>query len=282
MDLRITALIAASLIGSAVFVGCSCSKSVDNDEKKDMNQIEMENDVTLSSETSSNTTKTEYAASTSAVSETTVSSESETTTTGTSRSVKIQYVGVPGGRTTTTQHATQIVIVTVTLPKTTEEIPATTEASALVTQNMPDASFSPDRDMYFTSESLVIRVGDINNSLSSYAQNYYEGMPVHGGSTAYAYDFGGDFTVQTETLTNPDGSSGEVITDIIIKSDKVCTNKGIKKGSSIDEIYAAYGTEKCINEEMNIYKYKTDDGCVMEFYTDGSFVTDIKYRMENR
>lgn len=288
MDFRITALIAASLFCSAVFVGCSCTKSISNEDVQETNQIELDKDVTLSSKNSTTTTRTEYVTTASSLTETTTDYEYITTESTTSRSVKIQYVGNPGGHMATTKPVTQIVIVTVTtVPETTSEtvteVTETSEIATIATQNMPDAQFIPANDMLFTKDDLTIKVGTIHNTLSSYAQNYTLDTPQHGGSAAYSYEFGGDLTVKTEYLIDSNGVAGEVITEIILRSDKVCTNKGIKPGSSIDEIYAAYGTEKCIiDAETNSYSYRTDDGYIMEFYTDGSFVTEIKYRMENQ
>ena len=59
MDIKIIAMVAASLLCSAVFVGCSCSKSIDKDEKQ-TDQIKMDAQVTLSSKASYTTSETEY------------------------------------------------------------------------------------------------------------------------------------------------------------------------------------------------------------------------------
>lgn len=281
MDIRIIALVAASLICSAVFVGCSCSKSKDISDEVETNQIEMEADVTLSSKVTYTTPESKYVRTTETTEATTDTAESTTYFSATSRSsVKVQYVGDPNAFHNTTQSVVQTVIVTVTAAPKTE---ATTEVTTLATQAMPDAQFEPQRDLTFTANDLVIRVGEIHNILSSYSESYGNISPAHGGSAAYSYQISGDLTVITEYLTDDAGVAGEVITDIVFRGDKYCTNKGIKGGSTVDDIYAAYGMEKCFfDPERNVYAYRTDDGYTMEFYTDGNYVTEIKYRMENQ
>ncbi|MGN0584976.1 MAG: hypothetical protein ACI4JD_05915 [Ruminococcus sp.] len=284
MEIKIAALVAASAVACAVFVGCSCGRSVDN-SVEDMNQIEIESNVTVSSESLIEASSEIV---TSAVTETSsVISESETETTSvlstaSTKNVSVQFVGQPGGRSTTTQPhaATKVVIVTVTKPRTTETTVSVTKPpeTTMATQNAPDGMFNPAQDMCFTSNGIVLRAGNIQPSLTSIALQVSDGMPVHGGSDSYVYICDG-FRVVTENMTKDDGSAGEFITEIVLTGDKVCTNKGIKKGSSIDEIYAAYGKDQCLTEDTNVYRYKTDDNYVMEFCTDGTSVTEIKYYM---
>lgn len=282
MEIKIAALVAASAVASAVFVGCSCGRSVDN-SAEDMNQIEIESNVTVSSES---ITEESSETVTSAVTETSsVISETETTSalsTVSTKNVSVQFVGQPGGRSTTTQThaATKVVIVTVTKPSTTKTTVSVTKLpeTTMATQNAPDGMFNPAQDMCFTSNGIIFKAGDIQPSLASAALQVSEGMPVHGGSESYVYICDG-FRVVTENMTKDDGSAGEFITEIVLTGDKVCTNKGIKKGSSIDDIYAAYGKDQCITENANVYRYKTDDNFFMEFCTDGTAVTEIKYYM---
>lgn len=280
MERKIVALLAVSAISTSVFVGCSCTRSVDND-KDDMNKIEVESDVTVSSTIASTTAVSKLTSSSDTASSTTTGTTTITTGTTVSRSIPIQFVGDPNARVTNNhEQATVTVIVTVTLPpaETTETTFETTTVTTLETQNMPDGNFNPDDDMKFKSNDIVVKVGDVQPSLGSYAVSVSESSPAHGGTISRTYQFD-DFYVVAEEMTKEDGTSGEFITDIVLSNEKVCTNKGIKKGSTIDEVYAAYGMEKCLNEETNIYRYKTDDGYVMEFCTDGTYVTEIKYYM---
>jgi len=247
-----------------------------------MNKIEVESDVKVSSTIATTTAVSKLTASSDTSSSATTGTTTITTGTTTSRSIPIQFVGYPNARVTNANHgaATVTVIVTVTLPpaETTETTVETTTVTTLETQNMPDGNFNPDDDMKFKSNDIVVKVGDVQPSLGSHAVSVSEGSPVHGGTISRTYQFD-DFYVVAEEMTKEDGTSGEFITEIVLSNEKVCTNKGIKKGSTIDEVYAAYGMEKCLNEETNIYRYKTDDGCVMEFCTDGTYVTEIKYYM---
>lgn len=279
MESKIVALLAVSAISTVVFVGCSCTKSVDND-KDDMNKIAVGSDVTVSSTMATTTTKDKIFTSSDTSSYTTTDTTTSTTGTTTSRSIPVQFVGDPNARISTANQevATVTVIVTVTLPPTTESTIETTTVTTLETQNMPDGNFNPDDDMRFKSNDIIVKVGDLQPSLGSYAVSVSEGSPVHGGTISRTYYFD-DFYVVAEEMTKEDGTSGEFITDIVLSSENVCTNKGIKKGSTIDEMYTAYGMDKCLNEETNIYRYKTDDGYVMEFCTDGTYVTEIKYYM---
>ncbi len=281
MEIKITALLTASAFASIAFVGCSCAKSVNNDTDDNLNKIAIESDVTVSSETLATTTsRTVYTE----VSSSTATETSSTSGTQTSKSVPVQFVGNPNSRVTTARTAaTQVVVVTVTHPPQTTEITTTEEAitttvTPAVTQNAPDGIFTPANDMVFTLDSIQLKVGDNQPYLGSYAREVSDGTILHGGTAAYIYSFDG-FRVATENMTKTDGSTGEFITEIVLTGDDVRTNKGIKRGSTIDDIYAAYGTSQCLNEETNIYRYKTDDGFVLEFCTDGSIVTEIKYYM---
>lgn len=282
MEIKIAALLTASAFATIAFVGCSCARSVNNDTDENLNKIAIESGVTVSSDTSATTTSRTVYTETSL--STTATETSNTSGTQTSKSVPVQFVGNPNARVTTARHiATQVVVVTVTLsPQTTEETTTeaitTTTVTAAVTQNAPDGVFTPANDMIFTLDSIQLKVGDNQPYLGSYAREVSDGTIVHGGTAAYIYSFDG-FRVATENMTKPDGSTGEFITEIVLTGDDVRTNKGIKKGSTIDDIYAAYGTSQCLNEETNIYRYKTDDGFVLEFCTDGSIVTEIKYYM---
>lgn len=281
MKIKIAALLTASVCATTIFVGCSCARSVNNDTN-DLDKIDIESDVTMSSDTSYVTTS--QTLHTNTTSDTVTDTEtSNTSGTQTSKSVPVQFVGNPNARVTTVKTvATQVVVVTVTLPpQTTTELTTeavTTTTTAAITQNAPDGMFNPDNDMIFTLSGMQLKIGDNQPYLGSYAREVADGTIVHGGTAAHIYTFDG-FRVATENMTKSDGSTGEFITEIVLTGDDVRTNKGIKKGSSIDDIYIAYGTSQCLNEETNIYRYKTDDSYILEFCTDGSIVTEIKYYM---
>lgn len=281
MNLKVTALLTASFIGAAGFVGCSCSRSVEN-QTDDLNMIDVNNDFTTSSaETTTTTTETEPEFSeeeTSTTSRTAFTYEIISDAYTTSKTLQVHYVGDPNQRPGMT---TKPVVITTTAPPTTTTTTTTTVATEppLVTQNMPDGIFNPASDLTFTANQIVLRAGDLQNSLASYADSVTDAAPVHGGTGAYAYYFGNDYHVISEAMTKPDGAYGDFITEIVLKSDKVCTNKGIKIGSMLSDVYAAYGIEKCLNDEPGKYRYKTDDGYILEFTSDGVSVTGIRYYM---
>ncbi len=299
MEKKWIALIAASAVASAAFVGCSCGNKVDN-SMDNMNQIEVQSDVTLSSAETSSVTTTAA---------TTASTESGTTTSGTSTSLSegetsatvsraIQFVGQPQGRITTSKPkvVTQIVVVTVTrapaatttaapvtttttvtTTKTTEAV--TTTTTALVTSLMPDGIFHPDQDLNFVIETAQMSAGNIMPDLGTKVVSKTETAPVNGGAYAYVYSCDG-FTVTSEMYINEDGSVQELIREIVLTGSDVCTAKGITAGSSIDDILAAYGTEGLEITETYNYRYKTEDGRVLDICTDGSIVKEIKYYTE--
>lgn len=284
MEIKIASLLAVSVIGTAFFVGCSCARSVNNDTD-DMNKIEMESNITMSSDTAKLTTSISSSTLKETSEETTTKTTTNTSVTQTSKSIPVQYVGDPNSRVTTAKSVvTQVVVVTVTLPKTTETTTTTTEAittteTTIATYNVPDGMFIPVNDMIFRVNDIAVKAGDIQPSLESYSPLYIsDSTPVHGGTSARLFCFE-EFNIITESFTNEDGTSNELVTEIVLNGDNVHTNKGIKKGSLIDDMYAAYGTDQCLNEETNIYRYKTDDSYVLEFCTDGSYVTEIKYYM---
>ncbi len=282
MELKLAALVTASALASALFVGCACTKSVDNGED-DAALIEMSTDVTISSEAVTETTFLETTLSdVTTTSDTGNSDTSETGTTETTVSQKVQFVGNTGGRNTTrATAATRVVIVTVTRPKTTAAttstttVPATVHTevttSTLVTVNMPDGHFTPATDLCFTFDGKTMQVGDTQSGLTSMAKDNVPATPANGGTEANLYIFDG-FSVTTETI-----SGLEQITDIKITENKVCTNKGVTVGDSIDDIHSAYGTEKCEVSDGVTYRYKTADGFVLDFITNGFTVTGINY-----
>ncbi len=286
MELKLAALVTASALASALFVGCACTKSVDNGDD-DTALIEMGSDVTISSEavtetTASESTLTTLSDVTTSTSGTGTSDISETEPTGTTVSRNVQFVGNAGGRATTrATAATKVVIVTVTRPKTAAAtttvttVPTTTVTEAttttLVTMNMPDGLFTPATDLCFTFDGKTMQVGGTQSELAAMAKEILPGTPVNGGTAAAIYNFDG-FSVATETI---DGL--EQITQITISENKACTNKGVTIGDSIDKIHAAYGTENYVLTEEYTYRYKTDDGFVLDFNTNGFTVTGIRY-----
>ena len=78
----------------------------------------------------------------------------------------------------------------------------------------------------------------------------------------------------------PDGSVQELVREIVLTGSDVCTAKGITAGSSTDDIITAYGTEGLEITETYNYRYKTEDGRVLDICTDGSIVKEIKYYTE--
>lgn len=282
MELKLVALVTASALASALFVGCACTKSVDNGED-DAALIEIDSDVTISSEAVTETTFSETNLSdVTTTSGTGTSDTSETGNTETTVSKKVQFVGNTGGRNTTrATAATRVVIVTVTRPKTTAAtaaattVPTTvlTEATTttLATVNMPDGLFTPTTDLCFTFDGKTMQVGGTQSELVSMAKDKVPATPTNGGVAANLYIFDG-FSITTETI-----GGLEQITDIKITENKACTNKGVTVGDSIDDIHAAYGTEKCEVADGVTYRYKTDDGFVLDFITNGFTVTGISY-----
>lgn len=286
MEKRWIALVALSAAAVTAFVGCSCGNKVDN-SMGDQNQIEVQSDVTVSSEITAAATTEASAAETTASSETTTAETTETSETGTTVSRKVQFVGQAGGgrATTTAKPVVVTVIVTVTnapvqTTTTTATVPPTeaptVTTTTLVTMNMPDGLFTPAQDLCFTVEGNAMTVGSVQPALSTLAEQVLNGTPVNGGTAAYTYSCDG-YRVNTEVMAMADGSTQEQITEIVLTGDNVCTNKGVKAGSSIDTVLAAYGSADCEIVDTYIYRYKTEDGYVMDFVTDGASVTQIQY-----
>ena len=290
------ALVAASAVASGAFVGCSCGNAVDN-SMDNMNQIEMQSDVTLSSAETTVTTTT--AGRTSAATNVTTTTCDTTSTTkksetGTTISRAIQFVGQSQARNTTAKPTvvTKVVIVTVTrapeataataattvttTETTAETTTVTTAATTFMTTLMPEGLFHADVDMSFIFETWQMNLGGEMPELDAEDVQKTETAAADGGITAYVYS-GEGFTVTSEVYANPDGSTQERIREIVMTGEKVCTVKGIKAGSSTDDIIAAYGTEGLEITETFIYRYKTEDGRVLDICTDGSSVKEIKY-----
>ncbi len=291
MEKRWLALVALSAAAATAFVGCSCGNRVDN-SIGESNQIEVQSDVTVSSEITTTVTTAAETETSETSAETTTAETTETGETGTTVSRRVQFVGQAGGRATTAARPVVVtVIVTVTkapatnppvqtTATTTTTVPVTEEpvvtTTTLVTVNMPDGLFTPSQDLCFTVESSSMTVGGIQPALSALAEQVTNGTPVNGGSAAYIYSCDG-YQVNTEVMAMADGSTQEQITEILLTGDNVCTNKGIRKGSSIDDIFAAYGNADCEIVDTYIYRYKTEDGYVMDFHTDGYSVSQVRY-----
>lgn len=284
MEKRWMALVALSAAVVTAFVGCSCGNKVNN-SIDDSNQIEVQSDVTVSSEITTATTTEASAAETTASSETTTAETTESSETGTTVSRRVQFVGQAGGgrATTTAKPVVVTVVVTVTnapVQTTTATVPPTeapiVTTTTLVTMNMPDGLFTPEQDLCFTIDGNAMAVGDVQPALSTLAEQIMNGTPVNGGTAAYTYSCDG-YRVNTEVMAMADGSAQEQITEIVLTGDNVCTNKGVKAGDPIDTVLAAYGSADCEIVDTYIYRYKTEDGYVMDFVTDGASVTQIQY-----
>ncbi len=301
MEMKWAALVAVSALASSVFVGCSCARSVDNGEN-DSAVIQMENDVTISSEAVTTVLTTDALLSNTAEMSVTTGTETSdaggSTTTGTTISRVVQFAGNANARRTTKQNVvTRVVVVTVTAAKpvvtttkatpapvittipvetTTEATTVTTEATVNMPVNAPDATFTPAQDLCFTVDGKGMQVGAVQPELINLAKETSESAPVYGGTAAYNYICEG-YNVLTEVMLLPDGTSQEQITEITISNSKACTNKGITVGSSVDSILAAYGTENCEITDASVYRYKTAEGLAIDFCTDGTTVTQIRY-----
>lgn len=303
MEKKWLALVAASAIASAVFVGCSCGNKVDN-SMDDMNQIEVQSDVTFSS---AETAQTTAATVSSANKSTTVSGVTSSVSEGeTSSKVsrEIQFAGQSQANKTTVKPVvvTKVVVVTVTrapaattvppvittatpeittieTTETTETTAAATTTTSLVTLLMPDGMFHGDADLNLSVETIEMSIGNTMPDLGEAVVSKTETTAVNGGVSAYVYSCDG-FTVTSDVYANEDGSVQELIREIVLTGSGVCTGKGITIGSSTDDIIAAYGTEGLEVTDTFNYKYKTEDGRVLDICTDGSAVREIKYYTE--
>ncbi len=279
MEKRWLALVALLTAAAAAFVGCSCGNKVNN-SIDDSDQIEVQSDVTVSSDLA--TTVTTDATSIISTTTTTGTGTSDSSETGTTVSKKVQFVGNGGGgRVTTAKTVVITVVVTVTKPPVNTTPPevsttASTTETTLVTVNMPDGMFTPSQDLCFTIDEIAMKVGEMQPALGSLAQKVSDGTPVYGGTAAYIYTCDG-YRVNTEVMTMADGTTQEQITEIVLTGDNVCTNKGITRGSSVDSIIAAYGSTECEIVDTYTYRYKTDDGYILDFHTNGTAVTEILY-----
>lgn len=282
MEKKWLALVAVSAAAAAVFVGCSCGSAVEN-SMKDSNTIVMQSEASVFTVTS---TTTEAAATVKESIETTsavTTSTTEKTTTGTRA---IQFVGRSEAQkpvaTTQPKIVTQIVVVTVTVPATTTTTETETTTVPVETQplqttiDMPDGIFHPEQDVRFIYQETELTVGSIASDFHSIAIMISSTDTSNGGTAANIYTCDG-FDIRTEVFTYEDGSSEELIMEIILTGSNICTPKGISVGSSVNEILAAYGSEHCEIIDTNVYHYQTEDGHILDFYTDGSYVTEIRY-----
>lgn len=286
MEKKLIALVVSSAAAAAVFVGCSCGSAVEN-SIPDSDTIMMQSDVTLSSVSATTIKATETETETVLVSGTTTADTKETeeeTTTGTRA---IQFVGRSQAQnqvvTVKPQVITQVVVVTVTVPAATtvpvqqaETTAAVTTEKPLYTIDVPDGIFHAEQDIRFVQDGIEMTVGKAVPVLDSFEAQVTPSTPVNGGTAANIYACE-DFDVITEVFTYEDGSTEELIMEIILTGERVCTTKGVVPGASVDSIFAAYGSESCEIADTNIYRYKTEAGHVLDFCTDGSFVTEIKY-----
>ncbi len=292
MNKKIAALVAVSAAAAAIFVGCSCGSAVEN-SITDSNTIAMQSDITVSSaETFTTTALSEVVTITgketaSTTEGTTISTEK--TTTGTRA---IQFVGRSEARqnvvTTRAQIVTQIVVVTVTMPPATTTTTTTTVTVAetvaetaenqpqRTTAHAPDGVFHPDQDVSFVEQGVEMIIGGAVPGMDGLALQVNSTDPVHGGTSANIYVCDG-FDVRTELFSYEDGSMAELITEIILTKENVYTTKGVAVGDTADKIFTAYGFERWELVDSHIYRFKTDNGTVMDFYTDGSYVTEIHY-----
>ncbi|MBQ8513974.1 MAG: hypothetical protein IJ496_01070 [Ruminococcus sp.] len=289
MEKKLIALVASSAAAAAVFVGCSCGSAVEN-SIPDSDTIMMQSDVTVSS-ASATTTKTAKAETETVLTTgTTMSATNKTekaTTTGTRA---IQFVGRSQAQnqvvTVKPQVITQIVVVTVTVPaattvpvetiEITETTAAVTTEEPLQTVDKPDGFFHQDRDIRFVQDEIEMTVGQAIPSMDSLEAQVTQSTPIYGGTAANIYACEG-FDVITEVFAYEDGSTEELIMEIVLTGEKACTTKGVVPGASVDSILAAYGSDSCEITDTNTYRYKAEDGHVLDFCTDGSFVTEIRY-----
>lgn len=296
MEKRFTALAAVSAAAVIAFTGCSCGSNIEN-SMDDSDQIMMQSDVTVSSAVQTTTaaaTETASAEKTTSAETTDTGTETETTTVTTGTRA-IQFVGRSEAQspsvTRKPQVVTQIVVVTVTVPATshtttttttTEAVTETTaapdvpEEEPLYTIAQPDGMFSPEADIRFVQENVELTVGTALPDMSSIAEQVTAGVPEQGGSAANIYTCDG-YDVKTEVFTYEDGSTQELVTEIILTGDNVCTTKGVAVGHMTDAIFTAYGFEDWELTETNAYRFQTETGTILEFRTENSVITEIRY-----
>ncbi len=305
MEKRGLMLVLASAAAAIVMVGCSCANAVDN-SVENTNQIMMQSNVTVSSGEVKTTTASARTTDVQTA-ETTISTTETSDATGTTTTVDIsnvQFVGRPEGNRQTTKPkvVTQVVIVTVTRPRTTVSIPVITnpvtqamattttttestttttttaviEEKPLYTAALPDGMFHSQQDVRFVQEGIDVAVGESLPTLGDLVLEVSEGTAENGGFFASIYKCEG-YQLKTESFTLEDGSMQERIVGIVLTGARACTGKGIVAGDGIDKVTAAYGTENCEVTAENTYRYKTEDGRVLDFCTDGSVVTEIRY-----
>ncbi|MBQ8687569.1 MAG: hypothetical protein IJ512_03325 [Ruminococcus sp.] len=294
MEKRFAALIAASAAAMIVFVGCSCGSGIEN-SIDDSNKIVMESDVTVSSAVLETTEIATEAVTEAEKSIKTTATETETTTETTTTGTRaVQFVGRPQGQSPVTakpQVVTQIVVVTVTVPaattteavtETAAETTVTTTTAPAVTEEplytiaLPDGIFRPEEDVRFVQEDVELSISAALPDMSAVAEQVTAAMPENGGSAANIYICDG-YEVKTEVFTLEDGSTQELVTEILLGGDKVCTTKGVAVGHTTDAIFGAYGAEGWELVEDSIYRFRTEDGRILDFTTENSVITEIRY-----
>ena len=141
------------------------------------------------------------------------------------------------------------------------------EPSPSVNTNAPEMSF--------TSGGMTVNVGESALAfVSGVGYNSFETAPSclgNGEDINYYYN---DYTLYVWN----DNDSYRLI-GIDIQGGDATTSRGIKVGSSVNDVTAAYGTG--YTEENSDYVYRYDNNCSLRFTIEGGTVTFISYNQDN-
>ncbi len=209
-----------------------------------------ETTTAASTTTTGNSTETTSASTTTAAGETTAAGAAETTAAETQAQTE-----APAAVNTTQAPAA-------------DPTPAPAEEpSPSVNTNAPEMSF--------TSGGMTVNVGESALAfVSGVGYNSFDSSPSclgNGEDIVYRYD---DYTL----FVWNDNDSYRLI-GIDIQGGDATTSRGIKVGSSVNDVTAAYGTG--YTEENSDYVYRYDNNCSLRFTIEGGTVTFISYNQDN-
>lgn len=133
-----------------------------------------------------------------------------------------------------------------------------------------------DDGFYFTVNEIRIYPGDNAESAIEYLgawDSLYKSPSCGFEGEDKIYRYGG-FDIYTVTA---DGK--EIIHKIVLTSDQVSTDKGIRVGDTRDKVISAYGWRK--NETGENLEYK-NGSCTLQFIFRDGIVTSVRYIAEEK
>ena len=152
-----------------------------------------------------------------------------------------------------------------------ENTPQQNQNSQPKQQEKQEGSFSASDTNFVYNGSAVSLNSDINSALAvlGNANSVDSQMSCHGVGEDKTYYYNG-FTVNTYPMGGKD-----YVMEIVVDSPSVATPKGIRVGSSSDDVVAAYGSGY---RQIGYYlAYETGDGKSVQFFVEDGVVQEIDY-----